>query len=52
MRILENFRKGVKTKKPLKLGFQELLFDFDSAISSPTGNRTPVTRMKTWRPNH
>ncbi len=32
----------------------QYIYDFenvDVSFGDPTGNRTPVTRMKTWRPN-
>ena len=39
---------SIKLKKP----FQTVLERETVPTGSATGNRTPITRMKTWRPNH
>ena len=37
--VVESRRGGTEQRSPVRRG-------------SAKGNRTPVTRMKTWRPNH
>lgn len=54
------FSSGISCNQDGTLNFEinpmyQAIFNFDTqgvAYGDPTGNRTPVTRMKTWCPNH
>ena len=45
--------ESIERDKENKSGiFKRHSFGCNNSFGDPTGNRTPITRMKTWRPDH